>query len=238
MADAKLTSTLLSHADMDVILKGVKAYIDAEITKAGGDTTAVANLLNALIGADDKAAELSGQKTVRTISAEEVAKVVANAPEAFDTLKEIADWIGSGDVANTTAAEMLTTIKANTQAIADEASRADAAEKANAKAISDEATRAGNAESALSGRLDVIEGEGAGSVKKAQADAEATAAADATEKVNALKDTAVSSTSTSGPATVTLGGTVGAPTVTVNVTMATEAEVKALTDLFAIEAGE
>lgn len=34
-------------------------------------------------------------KSVRTISAEEVAKIVANADESFDTLKEIADWISS-----------------------------------------------------------------------------------------------------------------------------------------------
>ena len=32
-------------------------------------------------------------KSVRTISAEEVAKIVAEAPESLDTLKEIADWI-------------------------------------------------------------------------------------------------------------------------------------------------
>ena len=34
-------------------------------------------------------------KSVRTISAEEVAKIVANAPASYDTLKEIADWISS-----------------------------------------------------------------------------------------------------------------------------------------------
>ena len=41
-----------------------------------------------LIGDDDS-------KSVRTISAEEVAKVVAGADASFDTLKEIADWISS-----------------------------------------------------------------------------------------------------------------------------------------------
>ena len=30
---------------------------------------------------------------MREVAAEEVAKIVANAPEDFDTLKEIADWI-------------------------------------------------------------------------------------------------------------------------------------------------
>ena len=36
--------------------------------------------------------------------------MIANAPEAFDTLKEIANWIGSGDVEKTTASSMLTDI--------------------------------------------------------------------------------------------------------------------------------
>lgn len=39
-----------------------------------------------------------------------IAAVVANAPTAFDTLKEIADWIGSGGVESTTAATMLSDI--------------------------------------------------------------------------------------------------------------------------------
>lgn len=34
-------------------------------------------------------------KSVRTISAEEVAKIVADAPESLNTLKEIADWIST-----------------------------------------------------------------------------------------------------------------------------------------------
>ena len=153
---------------MQTILAAVKAYIDKQVELANGDTTAVSNLLNALIGTSDKAAELKDQKTVRTISAEEVAKIVANAPEAYDTLKEIADWIGSGDVANTTAAQMLADIKANATAI------------------------------------------------------------------NTLKETAVTSTSTDGPVTVTLGGKVGAPTVTAAVTMATAAEAQTLADMFAI----
>lgn len=42
--------------------------------------------------------EMSGsidEGTIRAIAAEEVAKVVANAPEDYDTLKEIADYIDS-----------------------------------------------------------------------------------------------------------------------------------------------
>ena len=47
--------------------------------------------------------------SMRTVAADEVAKVVANAPEAFNTLKEIADWIGTGNT-NTTATQMITDI--------------------------------------------------------------------------------------------------------------------------------
>lgn len=36
---------------------------------------------------------ISGGQTVRKIAANEVAKIVADAPGTFDTLKEIADWI-------------------------------------------------------------------------------------------------------------------------------------------------
>ena len=39
-----------------------------------------------------------------------IAGVVANAPEAFDTMKEIADWIGTGEVEATTAAAILSDV--------------------------------------------------------------------------------------------------------------------------------
>lgn len=42
-------------------------------------------------------------KSIRDIATEEVLKVVDNAPEAFDTLKEVADWIQS----NTTAEDII-----------------------------------------------------------------------------------------------------------------------------------
>ena len=49
-----------------------------------------------------------------------IAKIVANAPEDLDTLKEIADWISSH--ANDAAA-MNTEIKANTEAISGKADK-------------------------------------------------------------------------------------------------------------------
>lgn len=68
-------------------------------------------------------------------------------------------------------------------AVAAEAAIARAAEQANATAISNEVTRATGAEEALDGRLDVIEGEGEGSIKKAVADEAAIARA--AEQANA-----------------------------------------------------
>ena len=52
-------------------------------------------------------------KSARTIAAEEVAKIVSGAPEAYDTLKEIADWIQShpDDVAALNT--RLTTVEGN-----------------------------------------------------------------------------------------------------------------------------
>ena len=50
----------------------------------------VESSLNAIVGND-------AGKTIRQVASEEVAKVVASAPTAFDTLKEIADWIDTHD---------------------------------------------------------------------------------------------------------------------------------------------
>ena len=55
------------------------------VTNAVGNVTANVNVL---VGQDTN-------KSARTIASEEVAKIVANAPEAYDTLKEIADYIAT-----------------------------------------------------------------------------------------------------------------------------------------------
>ena len=66
------------------------------------DFAPIKEKVNKLIGED------SG-KTARSIAVEEVSKIVNEAPEAFDTLKEIADWIGKGS--GTTAADIVTNIE-------------------------------------------------------------------------------------------------------------------------------
>ena len=87
-------------------------YTDAQVKSAK-------EALNGLItGVDSKVDTLIGDDSgvsVRNIAANEVAKVVANAPESFDTLKEIADWIGtaSGVSAATLVADIEALKKAN-----------------------------------------------------------------------------------------------------------------------------
>lgn len=75
----------------------------------------------------------------RQMVAEEIAKVIGGAPETFDTLREIADYIEAHglDMAEIIAGVEANAkgIKANADAITDEASRAKVAEKANADAI-------------------------------------------------------------------------------------------------------
>lgn len=72
--------------------------------------------LSALVGtlpADITATTVVGYVDEKSVDAANaaVAGIIDNAPEAFDTLKEIADWIGTGDVASTTAASMLADIE-------------------------------------------------------------------------------------------------------------------------------
>jgi hypothetical protein len=93
------------------------------------EVSEVGNKVDTVVGGDTG-------KSARTIAAEEVAKVVANAPADLDTLKEIADYIASD---KTDAAQMVTQIDTN------------------AKAISAEEKRAQDAEAALAGRVKELE---------------------------------------------------------------------------------
>ena len=103
IAGIKNGKTLASFGDVEAELTGYQKAI-AENTYAA---YAYQAKVDTLIGED-------ANKSARAIAKEEadtaVAGVIASAPEAFDTLKEIADWIGSGAVENTTAASMLTDI--------------------------------------------------------------------------------------------------------------------------------
>jgi chaperonin cofactor prefoldin len=94
---ARLDGRVNSAYDSAVTV--AEKYTDKKFTE---DFAPIKEKVNTLIGED------SG-KTARSIAAEEVAKIVDGADEAFDTLKEIAEWIGDGSGA--TAAEIVTNIE-------------------------------------------------------------------------------------------------------------------------------
>lgn len=122
---------------MKVALQAAKTYIDGQIgglgTLAGKSEVAYDDLaaaLKALI--DGKAdgtvvATLVGEdsgKSVRAISAEEVAKIVAGADESYNTLKEIADWIMSDSTGAAKMANDITRLDAILDGIGGEGEQA------------------------------------------------------------------------------------------------------------------
>lgn len=82
--------------------------LDAEITRAKEAEKANKDAIDVLNG--DEAKEGSVKKQV----ADAVAKIIAEAPESFDTLKEISDWISSH---SSDASEMNSKITQNTNNI-------------------------------------------------------------------------------------------------------------------------
>lgn len=96
----------VSESDLDTALAAVLAA-----KASGADLTALQGKVTTLIGT----VEGDDAKSVRTISAEEVAKIVADAPEAYDTLKELADWLAGHE---TDAAAMNSQISTNKTDIA------------------------------------------------------------------------------------------------------------------------
>lgn len=121
MADIKITTL----EQLKVALQAAKTYIDGEIgalgSLAGKSEVAYDDLASALKALIDGKAEgsvvttLVGEdtgKSVRTISAEEVAKIVAGANANYDTLKEIADWIMSDTTGATKMANDITRLDA------------------------------------------------------------------------------------------------------------------------------
>ena len=87
VADAKTAQDAANAAQSDV---------DALETVVGADDTA--GLRKRIKDNETAIGTLQGldtDKSARTIAAEEVAKVVNGAPESFDTLKELSDWIST-----------------------------------------------------------------------------------------------------------------------------------------------
>lgn len=93
---------------------GIYKYVDDKVAAATPEGYAgVKADVEKLVGTD-KGEDGRANKTVREIASEEVAKIVNGAPEAYDTLKEVSDWISTH---GTDAATMNTQINANKAAI-------------------------------------------------------------------------------------------------------------------------
>ena len=133
MANSTIKITTLEQ--LKVALQAAKTYIDGQIgglgTLAGKSEVAYDDLAAALKTLIDGKADgtvvatLVGEdsgKSVRTISSEEVAKIVAGANANYDTLKEIADWIMSDSTGAAKMANDITRLDAILDGIGDTAS--------------------------------------------------------------------------------------------------------------------
>lgn len=78
--DARLITETTSRKDEDSVLQKQIDGLDTRTTEAEG-------VLKTLTG--------SGEGSIKKSIADKIAEVVSDAPEAFDTLKEIADWVSS-----------------------------------------------------------------------------------------------------------------------------------------------
>ena len=88
--DTEVKNSIKANSDAIGVISG--DYLkSADKTELQGNIDAVSGKVTTLIGS----VEGDDAKSVRTISAEEVAKIIDGAPESMDTLKEISDWIST-----------------------------------------------------------------------------------------------------------------------------------------------
>ena len=109
----------------------IKDNLNAEVTRA----TAKENQIKAEVDV------INGDSTTEGSFRKAIADVVGAAPEAYDTLKEIADKLNSNDDLHTAINDAIAT-KATTVALNEEITRAKAAEAENKSEIAAEAARA------------------------------------------------------------------------------------------------
>lgn len=175
--DAEVKTSIKVNADAIGVISGDYLKKSDKDTLQGNIDT-VSNKVTTLIGS----VEGDDAKSVRAISAEEVAKIVAGADTAYDTLKEISDWISGHKTDAAAMNSAITVLEGIVDGIGGEG------EKATVKAYVDDAITAlkiGDYAkaadlTALAARVTTVEGQiatltgeetVAGSVKKALADA-------------------------------------------------------------------
>ena len=153
-ADTQLSNDLTTEINRAKASENTLASnIQAEAAKRENDDNTIKDNLNAEVTrATDKENEIkaqinviNGDSTTEGSFRKAIADVVGAAPEAYDTLKEIADKLSQNDDLHTVINEAIAT-KATTVALNEEITRAKAAEAENKAEIASEAARAKQAE--------------------------------------------------------------------------------------------
>lgn len=153
-ADTQLRNDLTTEVNRAKASENTLASnIQAEATKRENDDNTIKDNLNAEVTrATAKENEIkaqvdviNGDSTTEGSFRKAIADVVGAAPEAYDTLKEIADKLSQNDDLHTAINEAIAT-KATTTALNEEVTRAKAAEAENNAEIAAEAARAKQAE--------------------------------------------------------------------------------------------
>lgn len=149
-ADTQLRNDLTAETNRaQASENALSSDIQAEAAKRESDDNAIKDILNAEVTrATAKENEIkaevdiiNGDSTTEGSFRKAIADVVGAAPEAYDTLKEIADKLKDNDDLHTTINEAIAT-KATTTALNEEITRAKAAEEENKAEIAAEAARA------------------------------------------------------------------------------------------------
>ena len=153
-ADTQLRNDLTAEVNRAKASENaLSSDIQAEATKRENDDNTIKDNLNAEVTrATAKENEIkaevdiiNGDSTTEGSFRKAIADVVGAAPEAYDTLKEIADKLSQNDDLHTAINEAIAT-KATTAALNEEITRAKAAEAENKAEIAAEAARAKQAE--------------------------------------------------------------------------------------------
>lgn len=167
-ADADALETLVGTIPSTATATDIVGYVDEKATAATYDDTALAARVTATEGAITTLNGTGAGSVTKTVD-DAIAAVVASAPEDFDTLKEMSDWIAGHEE---DASAMNSAIQANTTAIgvASQPESSPGAGDAVAatglhKKIEDETTRATGVESGFATRIADLESQaGTGSV--------------------------------------------------------------------------
>lgn len=147
-------------------------------TALKGRVSIVEGKVSTLVGSD-------ASKSARTIASEEVAKIVAGADTAYDTLKEIADWISSHKTDATAMNSAITALEGIVDGIGGDGEKATVVEYVTdaiaALKIGDYAKAADL--TALAGRVTILEGKAHTHANKALLDTYTQTEADLTDAV-------------------------------------------------------